>query len=148
LSVRRSATGGAATARTGDGTQPGPRDLDDMLGTAAGLWEHLRAQLVSEFGPLAEKWSFAKVTSRWSLQLKRKQRAVVYLIPCRGHFLAAFALGEKACAAAREGGLPASVLAVIERAPRYPEGRGVRLEVRSGKDVEHVAVLAAIKMAH
>ena len=119
-----------------------------MLGRAGALWERLREHLASEFGPLAEKWSFSKTTNRWLLQLKRKQRTVVYLSPCRGHFLASFALGEKACAAAEHGGLPASLLAVIEAAPRYPEGRGVRLEVRSGKDVANVATLAAIKMAH
>lgn len=119
-----------------------------MLGRAGALWARLHAGLVSEFGPLAEKWSFSKTTNRWSLQLKRKQRTVVYLIPCRGHFLASFALGDKACAAAKDGGVSASVLAVIEAAPRYPEGRGVRLEVRSARDVSSVAGLAAIKMAH
>ena len=127
---------------------PGKGALEDMLGRASALWARLHANLASAFGPLAEKWSFSKSTNRWSVQLKRKQRAVVYLIPCRGHFLAAFALGEKACAAAKQGGLPASVLAVIEAAPRYPEGRGVRLEVRSGKDVANVTTIAAIKMAH
>ena len=137
-------------ARTtpGGGSAPDKRDLDDMLGRAGGLWERLHANLVSEFGPLAEKWSFSKTTGRWSLQLKRKQRTVVYLIPCRGHFLASFALGERACAAAKGGGLPASVLAVINGAPSYPEGRGVRLEVRSVKDVANVANLAAVKMAN
>ena len=119
-----------------------------MLGGAGALWSRLHADLASEFGPLAEKWSFSKTTNRWSLQLKRKQRTVVYLIPCRGHFLASFALGERACAAAQGGGLPASLLATIESAPRYPEGRGVRLEVRSGKDVVNVTTLAAIKMTH
>lgn len=119
-----------------------------MLGRAGRLWDRLHGHLVSEFAPLAEKWSFSKTTNRWSLQLKRKQRTVVYLVPCRGHFLAAFALGEKACAAAQDGGLAASVLAVIDNAPRYPEGRGVRLEVRSGRDVANVANLAAIKMAN
>jgi hypothetical protein len=119
-----------------------------MLGRAGALWARLHADLTSEFGPLAEQWSFSKTTNRWLLRLKRKQRTVVYLSPCRGHFLASFALGEKACAAAKDGGLPASVLAVIEAAPRYPEGRGVRLEVRSARDVSNVAELAAIKMAH
>jgi hypothetical protein len=69
------------------------------------------------------------------------------MIPCPGHFLAAFALGEKACLAARRSGLPAPVLEVIDRAPRYPEGRGVWLEVRTRKDLENVKKLATIKMA-
>lgn len=119
-----------------------------MLGPASSLWDALRAQLAADVGPLAERWNFTKSTNRWSLQLRRNKRTVVYLVPCRGHFLAAFALGEQACAAAKTGALPASVLRIIERAPRYPEGRGVRLEVRSAKDVAHVASLAAINMAH
>jgi hypothetical protein len=119
-----------------------------MLGRAGGQWQRLRELLETDHGPLAEKWSFSNTTNRWSLQLKRKQRAVVYLVPQPGHFLASFALGEKACAAAKDSGLPASVLGVIESAPRYPEGRGVRLDVRSGGDVANVAMVAAIKMAH
>ena len=97
---------------------------------------------------MAEKWTFSKATSRWSVQLKGKKRAVVYLVPQAGHFLASFALGEKACATARSSGLPAAVLGVIESAPRYPEGRGVRLDVRSSEDVASVTRVAAIKMAH
>jgi hypothetical protein len=119
-----------------------------MLGRAGGLWERLRELLEADFGPLAEKWSFSKTTHRWTLQLKRKQRAVVYLAPQPGHFLASFALGEKACAAAKDSRLPASVLGIIDSAPRYPEGRGVRFDVRTGGDVAKVAMVAAIKMAH
>ena len=132
----------------GSNSPPVTRDLEDMLGRAGAMWTRLRTDLVSDFGPLAEKWSFSKTTNRWSVQLKRKQRTVVYLIPCRGHFLASFALGEKACAAAKDGGLSANVLAAIESAPRYPEGRGVRLEVRSARDVSSVTTLAAVKMAN
>jgi hypothetical protein len=138
----------ARTAPAVGSSPPGKRDLDELLGRAGALWVRLYADLRSAFGPLAEKWSWSKTTNRWSVQLKRKQRTVVYLIPCRGHFLAAFALGEKACAAAKDGGLPASVLAAIESAPRYPEGRGVRLEVRSARDVSSVTTLAAVKMAN
>jgi len=130
---------------------PGERELEKMLGRAYSLWTRLRAELSSEFGPLAEKWSYSAKTERWSLQLKQqrqKKRTVLYMIPCRGHFLAAFALGEKACLAARKGGLPASVLEVIDRAPKYPEGRGVWLEVRSRKDVENAGRLVEIKMAN
>ncbi len=82
----------------------------------------------------------------WSLRLKQKKRAIVYLTPCAKYFLAGFALGEKAVQAAQESALPDSVLEVIENAPKYPEGRGVRLEVRTKKDCEAVKLLAGIKM--
>jgi hypothetical protein len=50
--------------------------------------------------------------------------------------------------AARESGLPAPVLAVIDGAKKYAEGRGVRLEVRSAEDVHNIEKLAVIKMAN
>jgi hypothetical protein len=132
------------------GPAPGKREIDDLLGKAAPFWTALHADLCSAFGPLDEKWRFSRQTNHWSLQLtqRSKKRTVLYLIALPGLFQAAFALGEKACAAARASALPASVVDIIEQAPRYPEGRGVRLDVRSRKDVEHVKALAAIKMAN
>jgi hypothetical protein len=129
---------------------PGARDLEETLGRTSPLWARVQAELSSEFGPLDGKWSFSAKTQRWSLQLKhpKKKRTVLYLIVCPGHFLAGFALGEKACAAARSSGLPPPVLEAIEAAPRYAEGRGLWLEVRTRKDVASVTKLATIKMAH
>jgi hypothetical protein len=133
-----------------DGTAPSPgkRELAGLLGKAGATWAALHADLTAQFGPLTETWIFTRKTNHWALQLKQKTRTVVYLIPAAGTFRAAFALGEKACAAARESDLPASVLDIIDRAPRYAEGRGVTLDVRTRKDARNVKVVAAIKMAH
>ena len=133
---------------SGGNSPPGQHELDALLGRASVHWTRLRAELTSQFGDLAEKWSYSRKTGHWSLQLKQKKRTVLYMIVLRGHFQAAFALGEKACAAARMSGLPASVIEVIEGAPRYAEGRGVWLNVRNRKDVDNVKRLAAIKMAN
>jgi hypothetical protein len=65
------------------------------------------------------------------MRLGRGKRAVVYMIPRKDHLLASFALGEKVCAAAREAGLPASVPSMRAEAPKYAEGRGVRIPVRT-----------------
>jgi hypothetical protein len=127
---------------------PEDAGLRIVLGRATAPWAQLREKLASRFGALSEKWSYSGKAYGWSLQLKQKKRTILYLIPCRGYFIAAFALGEKACLAARRSGLPAAVLDVIDRAPKYPEGRGVRLEVRSKKDLAGVEQLAAIKMAN
>jgi hypothetical protein len=131
------------------GTPPGKRALETALGRTHAHWSALHAGLSEEYGPLGEKWSFSAKSGRWSLQLKqpKTQRTILYLIVCEGHFLSGFALGEKACRAARESGLPAAVLELIEQAPRYAEGRGVWLEVRNRKDVASVLRLAAVKLA-
>jgi hypothetical protein len=70
------------------------------------------------------------------------------MVPCPGYFVASFALGERACLATQRSGLPAPVLEIIQHAPKYPEGRGVRLEVRGKKDLANVEKLALIKMAN
>jgi hypothetical protein len=70
------------------------------------------------------------------------------LTPSEGQFLASFALGERAVTAAHAAGLAASVLETIDSAPRYAEGRGVRLEVRGPDEVADVLHLAALKMAN
>ena len=130
------------------GKGPDPREIAAVLGPSRALWERLVAGLIGQLGPLSDHWGFSRATGRWWLRLKRNQRTVVYLVPVPGHFQAAFALGEKACRAAKASGLPSSVLAAIDAAPMYPEGRGVRLEVRSARDVGAVEALAALKMAH
>jgi hypothetical protein len=129
-----------------DRTQP-PTDqsLRDVLGRASDLWTALRNGLQADHGPLAEEWNFAGTKYGWSLRLKQKKRALVYLTPCHSSFLASFALGEKACRVARASGLPAPILELIERAPKYAEGRGVRIPVRRRRDLAGVRKLVAIK---
>ena len=81
------------------------------------------------------------------LRLKQKKRTVLYMTPCNRHFVVGFALGEKAVKAAHAGPLPSSILAIIDEAPRYAEGRAVRVEVKTKSDLEAVKQLAAVKMA-
>jgi len=68
--------------------------------------------------------------------------------PREDHFLVSFALGEKAVVAARAHKLRKAVLKAIESAPRYAEGRGIRLEVRQVREVPALAILAEIKNEH
>jgi len=70
----------------------------------------------------------------------------VYLGPRDGWFLAAFALGDRAVAAAKQSKLPAAVLKMIAEAKRYVEGTAVRIEVKEPSDVAVVKTLARIKV--
>ncbi len=130
------------------GSPPSERELEAVLDKASGLWVDLRTDLSSEFAPLNGKWGFSGKSRGWILQLRHRRRTVLYMVPCPGYFVASFALSEKVCQAARRSGLPARVLEIIQHAPKYPEGRGVRLEVRNKKDLVHVEALASIKMAN
>ena len=128
--------------------EPGPEAVAAVLGPAAELWEKFISELETRFEPLALDWIFSGKKWGWSLRLKQKKRAVVYLTPAEGFFRAGFALGQKAVDAAFESALPRTVLDTIESAPKYAEGRGIRLEVHTRKDVDGVLLLAEIKMAN
>ena len=127
--------------------QPRPKDLDSTLGRSSAHWHALVSHIAAEYAPLEETWIFSGAKWGWALRLKQKKRTVLYLTPCKGHFLAGFALGEKAVEAAHASRLPEAVIAAIDAAPRFAEGRGVRLEIRNKRDVESTKELAAIKMA-
>ena len=54
----------------------------------------------------------------------------------------------KTAKAAHENDLPPAVLAVIDGAKKYAEGRGVRLEVKTAEDVHNIEKLVVIKMSN
>jgi hypothetical protein len=127
--------------------KPHDDEVDAALGRTAPLWHRIIEAVADKWSPLKVEWTYSGKPYGWSLRLKQKDRAIVYLTPCARYFRAGFALGEKAVALARASGLPAELLSMIDAAPRYVEGRGVRLEVRRKADVEAVLQLAAVKMA-
>ena len=129
-------------------TEPGGRDLKRMLGRTGVHWDDLTTHIAAEYSPLNKSWNFAGAKWGWSLRLKQKKRTILYMTPCKGHFLVGFVLGERAVRAAREGSLPNSVLTRIAEAKKYAEGRGVRIEIRNKKDLEIAKELAAVKMAN
>jgi hypothetical protein len=126
---------------------PEPSDLRRVLGGAAALWRQLIAHMTRTYAPITEQWHFSGAKYGWSLRLTCKDRVILYLTPQAGSFRVGLALGEKAAAAARDRGRPASVLEIIDRAPRYAEGRGIRLTIAAGDDLSVLRELAALKMA-
>jgi len=50
--------------------------------------------------------------------------------------------------AARASKLPQRIIKIMEEAPRYPEGTGVRVAMKNPKDIAAVKLLAAIKLAN
>lgn len=126
---------------------PAEDDLREVLGKAYAAWQALRDELTSRFR-LTSEWGFTSKSTGWGLRLKRDARVILYMTPGRGMFRASTAMGEKAVRAAHELPLPAPLLEIIDAAPKYAEGRGVRVEVRSKSDVNPLVALAGIKLAN
>ena len=128
--------------------QPTPDELAQVLGKSHSLWNELQKEVCSLFSPALVEWGYASKSTGWGMRIKTEKRVIIYMTPCRGYFLASFALGEKAVRAAHDAKLPAKILSAIDAAPKYAEGRGVRIEVRTKSDVKAIAKLAAIKLAN
>jgi len=127
---------------------PTNAELAAALGPAKKIWDQLIGDLADECGIVDQEWNSYSLKAGWSLRLKHEQRNIVYLSPRQGCFLASFALGDKAMQAARQSKWPKRVIKVMDEAPKYPEGTGIRLEVKSSRDIGTLKKLAAIKLAN
>lgn len=125
--------------------EPTDSDLRDVLGPAYKVWMHLIDAVGERLGPISQTWGFTSKSTGWGLRLRQKDRIILYLTPQTGKFLVSFALGERAVAAAKRLRLSPTLLKAIDAAPRYAEGRGLRLEVSGTRQLRDVATLAQIK---
>jgi hypothetical protein len=126
---------------------PTQNEIDTALGATADVWNQL-LHWFAEQGVADQEWKSSSPKYGWSLRLKLKKRTIVYLAPCEGCFRVAFVLGDRAVAAARQSDLSKTTLKLLDEAPRYAEGTGVRLIVKATKDLASVRKLAAIKLAN
>jgi hypothetical protein len=128
--------------------QPTDGELTAALGPAKALWDQLIDDLADECGVVDQEWNSYSRKAGWTLRLKREQRNIVYLSPCEGCFRVSFALGDKAMRAARAAKLPQRIVKIMNEAPKYPEGTGIRITLKTPKDLAAVKMLAAIKLAN
>jgi hypothetical protein len=128
--------------------KPTEAELAAALGPAKPVWDQLVADLAEQYDVTGQEWNSYSLKAGWSLRLKRKERTILWVGPCRGSFRVAVILGDKAVQAARQSKLPQRVIKMINEARRYAEGTGIRMEMKKPKDIEIVKQLAAIKLAH
>jgi hypothetical protein len=131
----------------GKATQPTLDELVSALGPAAIVWQEL-VDWFAEQKVVDQEWKSYSPKAGWSVRLKVKKRNIIYLSPCASCFIVGFIFGDKAVAAARQGGLSKSTLKLLDEAPRYPEGTGLQLTVKSSKDLAAIRKLALIKLAN
>jgi hypothetical protein len=123
---------------------PTDDELSAELGAVRALWDELLADLATP----AQEWNSYSAKAGWSLKLKQGKRIIAYFVPCHSSFRVAFILGAKAMEAARNCKLSKTVMKILDEAPLYPEGTGVRLEITSRRQLPAVRKLAAVKLAN
>ena len=128
--------------------QPSSEEVDANLGPTATVWKQLVDWLAADQGVAEQEWKSVSPKYGWALRIKLKKRTIIYLSPCAGCFQASFVLGDRAVAAARQAGLSKDVLKLLNEAPHYAEGTGLRLLVKGTKDLATIQTLARIKLAN
>ena len=127
---------------------PTSTELDKALGKTAALLKEIEQHLFDQFGEITREWKFYGKKAGWTLALIYQDRRILHLIPRSGLFTVVFTLGKRAVLASQESDLPVEILSALENAREYAEGRSIRFDVISTKDVKIVRQLVAIKMSN
>ena len=128
--------------------KPTDAELTDALGPSRPAWDRLLAELAEQHDVTGREWKSYSPKGGWSLRVTRKARTIVWLSPAHQSFEVLFILGDKAMRAARQSDLPKRIAEALEEAPKYPEGTGVRLNVKSPRHLAALEKLAEIKLAN
>jgi hypothetical protein len=126
--------------------EPTDPELALALGSTKPVWDQLLADLAADHGIQDHEWKSYSPKVGWSLRVKRGKRTIVWLTPCEGSFRVAFILGDKAMEAARQSPPSQRMLHLLDTAERYPEGNGIRLDIKGPRDLPTVMQLAEIKL--
>lgn len=138
----------ATNAFIGKVKEPTEDELMAALGPAKQVWDQLLRELAQEFGVTIHEWKSHSVKMGWALRVKRGKRTIVWLSPRAGCFELLFIFGAKAMSAVEQCKLPKRVVNALSEAKKYPEGTGVRLEVKSLQEITALKKLVAIKVAN
>ncbi len=119
--------------------------LVEALGPSVVWWNAARQRIASQHEPVEETWAWSGSKAGWTLRLATRRRPIAYLTPLAGECRGSLALSERAAELVRAE-LDPETVALVEAAPRYPEGRAVRIVLQTAADVERLVSLAAIRM--
>ena len=126
--------------------RPTKSALARALGRTQRHWELLLEQTHRDHCGLVDTWMHYGPKSGWTLKVAGKKRAVLWMSPREGCFLASLALRDDAVAALRGTNLPDALVDEIEGAQAWPEGRPARVTVTNLDHVRWLRTLVGIKL--
>jgi len=132
----------SAAVRT---SPPDDAALARTLGKTKNVWDAIIDHIDRLPNGAVREWKFYGRKYGWQMKVTDRKRALMYLVPHDGSFLAAFALNDKAVAMLTSENIPESLVRDITTGKSYPEGRPARIEVTSSSDLMVVKKLLEIK---
>ena len=126
--------------------KPDEKALLKAIGKTAVQWKKIKSHLENEYGELIEDWKYYGQKTGWLLKTLKKKRNLFFCIPLKGSFQITFVFGDKAVRAVQSSNLPENIKTELKNARKYAEGRGLRIDVKSAKDVKNIQKLVEIKV--
>ena len=123
-------------------------ELRRVLGDKYELWMEIRERVIHLYPEGKEEWNFPGKNYGWSFRIKDKKRAIIYLLPRDGAFMAAFVFGGRAMEAILDSEVSEQIKSDLKAAKVYAEGRGIRIPVPDRAALEDIYRLIIIKLAN
>jgi len=126
--------------------KPDDQALVRALGKTYPLWAEIEKHIATTLGKSVEEWKYYGLKSGWTMKTLYKKRNLFFFTACKGYFRIAFVFGDRAVAEIVTSDLPKAMIEELTNAKKYAEGRGIRIDVKTRRDVESVKKLIAIKL--
>lgn len=121
---------------------PTTKDVSRTLGPAFAAWQAL---LDPSLGRTTE-WKRYGKKNPWVLRIFEGKKTIFWLYPVKGELQVTLIVGEKKVKAGLAGALPKRLKDDLRRATSYPEGRAVRLRMRTAARAGDVERLVDLKL--
>ena len=127
--------------------KPGEKELAAAIGETLVWWNQVRDHVHAVCPGVVDEWNFPGEKYGWSFRIKDKKRAIVYLLPRDGYFKVAMIFCPKAYEAILASDVEESIKQELREAKVYAEGRGIRIEFSSEKQMADIKLMIFIKCA-
>ncbi len=128
--------------------KPSDASIRKVLLRASGAWNYLLKLMLESYGLKGSMHFMYGQRYGWALRFQQGSRFLLALYPNQNCLTVQIVLGPAQVIAASTMGLPPRVLAVLEAAKKYPEGRWLFIPVKSIANARQLRSLIALKISH
>lgn len=125
---------------------PDARHWKTVLGHAYATWAGIVGIVEELASPLDIEWKPSKIAFGHVCLLRHQKRTFVYLLREKTSVTVAIVLGGRAYSLAMAGTLSTAFQTSLTEARPYAEGRGIRVSVKTTRDLATIRKLVAIKL--
>jgi hypothetical protein len=131
-----------ATGTSRPNTPPSHAQVRHALGPAVAAWD----ALLDPARKRTREWKVYGKNDPWSVRVNEGKRTVLWMVPEEGVLRVAVIVGEKAAANGLAGPLPKRLKRELREAAAHPEGRVVRIRMKSAARARDVERLVDLKL--